>query len=588
MRNDYFYEHRRFSRKKTKDTSKKSNSFHPYQKDYSLGDFLSDIGNREIQNFFETGLVQAKLNISQPCDIYEQEADRIANAIVSSDINQLPKVNRIQAKFAKNNITVQSNTESKIKSLQDRGNPLNKSVKDYFEPRFGIDLGNVKVHTDNNANLLARSINARAFTYGNDIVFGQGQFQPETTTGKKLIAHELTHTIQQGQNNNVIHRDANPYIDTNEVFFVSDPAHYTSTIIDYLPKNTGLDIISFGLNQSFNAHLSDKSLEWWQVEVISCTNAGLLSSRGWVMKKFITTTYPLHETDFSNPDTWNAYSTWITITQPRIERITQEVNDGVKKLDINAPASAWTALTWNDIQARAIELLFYPERVNQGNHSLCGPASVLNILTDLQPTKFADLVIEIYRDGTVNGRNINNTLLTQPLTIVQSSSTRPCDWMLLSAIRDVSQGAGYSGNPNGSFPFDWEEWRGLTYPWEMNDSINQLIDNVDIEEKPSYTIYEPTEKELMDINGLLTNNPNSSAVIMLIEANLIDDPDSFFSIPNHWVRLLSPISISGTGDKKSISFSLFSWGRIYSRTRTLQEFKRHTRHLYIITNIGAK
>ena len=121
----------------------------------------------------------------------------------------------------------------------------------------------------------------------------------------------------------------------------------------------------------------------------------------------------------------------------------------------------------------------------------------------------------------------------------------------------------------------------------MKDPIEHILGNVGIEEKLSYTIFEPTEQELNDINRLLTNNPNSSAVIMLIESNLIDDPDCFFSIPNHWVRLLSPITISGSGGNKSIDFSVFSWGRIYTLTRTLEQFKRHTRHLYVITNIGV-
>jgi hypothetical protein len=106
-------------------------------------------------------------------------------------------------------------TESTIKSLKGKGNPLNRPIKDYFEPRFGVDLGNVRVHTDGNANLLARSIHAKAFTYGNHIVFGEGQYQPDTLTGKKLIAHELTHTIQQdSRGGKIIQRDEEDKPDT--------------------------------------------------------------------------------------------------------------------------------------------------------------------------------------------------------------------------------------------------------------------------------------------------------------------------------------------------------------------------------------
>lgn len=198
MRNDRFYDRGRFSKKKRDKKSKKSDYFNPYYKEYSLTNLLSDVGNQEIANFFESGLVQAKLNISQPDDIFEKEADKIAKDIVDKNTTETPKISSVQKGPNAKNTYVNNETESKIKNLKGKGRPLYKSVKDYFQPRFGIDLGNVRVHTGNEANRLANSLNAKAFTYGNDIVFGQGQFQPGTTKGKELIAHELTHTMQQG------------------------------------------------------------------------------------------------------------------------------------------------------------------------------------------------------------------------------------------------------------------------------------------------------------------------------------------------------------------------------------------------------
>ncbi|MBN2440513.1 MAG: DUF4157 domain-containing protein, partial [Spirochaetales bacterium] len=166
----------------------------------SFGDFISDTGNLKMQNFFESRMVQAKLNVSQQGDMYENEADRIAKAIVNGKPTQKPHVNTVMTKTHSHNITVNNNTEFKIKALKGKGNPLSRPVRDSFEPRFGVDLGNVRVHTDGNANLLAQSINARAFTHGNDIVFDKGEYNPETTGGKKLLAHELTHTIRQNKN----------------------------------------------------------------------------------------------------------------------------------------------------------------------------------------------------------------------------------------------------------------------------------------------------------------------------------------------------------------------------------------------------
>lgn len=84
------------------------------------------------------------------------------------------------------------------KSLQTSGSPLDSSARTFFESRFGQDFSGVRVHTDANAQASARDVNAQAYTVGRDIVFGAGQYRPETLEGRKLLAHELTHTIQQG------------------------------------------------------------------------------------------------------------------------------------------------------------------------------------------------------------------------------------------------------------------------------------------------------------------------------------------------------------------------------------------------------
>ncbi len=90
------------------------------------------------------------------------------------------------------------NIESGIFSARGGGKSLSESEKKYFEPRFGADFSSVKLHTGSQANDLARSVNARAFTVGRDIFFGGSQYNSDSTDGRKLMAHELTHTIQQG------------------------------------------------------------------------------------------------------------------------------------------------------------------------------------------------------------------------------------------------------------------------------------------------------------------------------------------------------------------------------------------------------
>lgn len=78
------------------------------------------------------------------------------------------------------------------------GQPLNAATREFFEPVFGRDFSEVRLRVDSRASSLAESINARAFTIGRDVFFKQGEFSPETSAGKRLIAHELTHVLQQG------------------------------------------------------------------------------------------------------------------------------------------------------------------------------------------------------------------------------------------------------------------------------------------------------------------------------------------------------------------------------------------------------
>ena len=82
--------------------------------------------------------------------------------------------------------------------LRSPGRPLDAGTRSFMEPRFGHDFSGVRVHTDEHAAESARSVNALAYTVGRDVVFGAGRYAPSTMTGKQLLAHELTHVVQQG------------------------------------------------------------------------------------------------------------------------------------------------------------------------------------------------------------------------------------------------------------------------------------------------------------------------------------------------------------------------------------------------------
>jgi hypothetical protein len=83
--------------------------------------------------------------------------------------------------------------------LQSPGHPLDAGTRSFMEARFGHDFGRVRVHTSAGAAASARAVNALAYTVGNDVVFGQGQYAPQSSAGRSLIAHELTHTLQQAE-----------------------------------------------------------------------------------------------------------------------------------------------------------------------------------------------------------------------------------------------------------------------------------------------------------------------------------------------------------------------------------------------------
>jgi hypothetical protein len=87
--------------------------------------------------------------------------------------------------------------ESRLATHKGGGSPLPGDVRAAMEPRFGVDFGGVRVHTGGEADQLNRQLSAQAFTHGQDIYMGAGQYDPASSDGKKLLAHELTHVVQQ-------------------------------------------------------------------------------------------------------------------------------------------------------------------------------------------------------------------------------------------------------------------------------------------------------------------------------------------------------------------------------------------------------
>jgi hypothetical protein len=136
----------------------------------------------------------------KPLQTKQEEEDVQKQGAVEEEVKKQPEKEEANAQAKQNgNKTgmISPRTESVISSIRGGGQPLSPVSRAFFEPRFGVDFSNVRVHADSKAAYLAGSIQAKAFTIGRDVVFGAGQYAPETSGGKHLLAHELTHVVQQ-------------------------------------------------------------------------------------------------------------------------------------------------------------------------------------------------------------------------------------------------------------------------------------------------------------------------------------------------------------------------------------------------------
>lgn len=113
-------------------------------------------------------------------------------------------------------------TNDVTKTLSQPGSPLDSSTKEFMESRFRVDFSSVLIHADEKEVRSAESINALAYTPGNDIVFAKNQYSPSTQEGKRLLGHELAHSIQQG--NVLINGSSNSYYGSSPIKLQRQPA----------------------------------------------------------------------------------------------------------------------------------------------------------------------------------------------------------------------------------------------------------------------------------------------------------------------------------------------------------------------------
>lgn len=164
--------------------------------------------SHELMGKGQGNLVQAKLTVNQPGDKYEQEADRVAEQVVKqinapsddrlveAEAIQTEKLMRKSVPSAAEGVA-QSDVEASIQTARGQGQSLPKNFQKPLEQAFNADFSPVRIHTDTQADRLNQSLQAKAFTTGKDIFFRQGEYNPSSQQGQELVAHELTHVIQQ-------------------------------------------------------------------------------------------------------------------------------------------------------------------------------------------------------------------------------------------------------------------------------------------------------------------------------------------------------------------------------------------------------
>jgi hypothetical protein len=185
----------------------------PLLSNAALPRFSCDFSEIPVHHVKEA--IQTKLTVSRPGDKYEQEADRVVDQVMRMTETQFQRPGPCDGVWSKREVEQPYQDRSKIKevsrdtprlgrhiqskigSLRGGGRPLPRETRLFFEARFSHDFNAVRIHDNKRAAAIANRINARAFTLGRDIGFAPGEYNPESPSGKRLLAHELVHTLQQ-------------------------------------------------------------------------------------------------------------------------------------------------------------------------------------------------------------------------------------------------------------------------------------------------------------------------------------------------------------------------------------------------------
>lgn len=130
--------------------------------------------------------------VNQPGDVFEQEADRTAEAVVSDkSFGSHSSSDALHIRRRALGTAGPANSAAAGEVINSSGRPLDAATRAYMEPRFGYDFSQVRIHSDAQAADSARAVNALAYTAGRDLVFNEGQYRPDTVEGKKAVGARI-------------------------------------------------------------------------------------------------------------------------------------------------------------------------------------------------------------------------------------------------------------------------------------------------------------------------------------------------------------------------------------------------------------
>ena len=317
------------------------------------------------------------------------------------------------------------------------GEALPDDVRGRFEGSLGADLSGVRVHRSADSAAAADAVGARAYTVGQDIHFGAGQYAPQDPFGMHLLAHEVAHTVQQS----------------------SGAARAPQFKLDVSTPGDALEVEA------------DRAAD----AMVAGHAAPIGSSSGGAILR-----QPAPAARPARP-----------FTSPAVKQVTDAEapptpaqEDGLHWLE-GGDQGPWKNVFWPEVQAGAARRIFHPELIDQRELGVCGAAAVLSGTADNEPIRYAMDVREVFRNGRYGThKQVNSDLLKATVLSGMDQS----DWMMFSAMQDTQNLAwDFKGRPehDGARADGITSWlediagakRVQTYTWDLEgiDKINGLL-----------------------------------------------------------------------------------------------------------------